>query len=71
MADRLDITDAADGAWEQAVQREGVIRRLTNQPRISRSDFLAACRELGVKRSRLYELIRAYKARPLTGRVAV
>ncbi|WP_299682825.1 transposase family protein [uncultured Roseobacter sp.] len=66
MADRLDITDAADGAWEQAVQREAVIRRLTNQQRISRADFLAACRELGVKRSRLYELIRAYKARPLT-----
>lgn len=66
MADRLDITDAADGAWEQAVQREAVLRRLTEQPRISRADFLAACRELGVKRSRLYELIRAYKARPLT-----
>lgn len=51
MVDRLDITAAADGAWEQAVQREAVIRRLTNQKRISRSDFLAACRELAVKRS--------------------
>ncbi len=66
MAEHLDITDAADGAWEQAVQREAVIRRLTEQPRISRSDFLAACRELGVKPSRLYELIRAYKVQPLT-----
>lgn len=66
MVDRLDITAAADGAWEQAVQREVVIRRLSNQQRMSRADFLAACQELGVKRSRLYELIKAYKARPLT-----
>jgi putative transposase len=66
MVDRLDITAADDVAWEQAVQREAVIRRLVEASRISRSDFLAACRELGVKRSRLYELIRAYKARPLT-----
>ncbi|WP_300063909.1 Mu transposase C-terminal domain-containing protein [uncultured Roseobacter sp.] len=66
MVDRLDIAAADDDAWEQAVQREAVIRRLTNQPRISRADFLTACQELGVKRSRLYELIRAYKARPLT-----
>jgi len=66
MVDRLDIAAADDDGWEQAVQREAVIRRLTTQQRISRSDFLAACRELGVKRSRLYELIRAYKARPLT-----
>lgn len=66
MVHRLDITAADDDAWEQAVQREAVIRRLTDQQRISRADFLATCRELGVKRSRLYELIRAYKARPLT-----
>ena len=66
MVDRLDIAGADDDAWEQAVQREAVIRRLTNQQRISRAEFLGACRELGVKRSRLYELIRAYKARPLT-----
>ncbi|QBF33348.1 Mu transposase C-terminal domain-containing protein [Thalassococcus sp. S3] len=66
MVDRLDIAVADDDAWEQAVQREAISRRLTDQQRISRSDFLAACRELGVKRSRPYELIRVYKARPLT-----
>lgn len=47
MFDRLDIAAADDDAWEQAVQREAVIRQLTNRQRISRSDFLAVCRELG------------------------
>ncbi|WP_231886316.1 MULTISPECIES: Mu transposase C-terminal domain-containing protein [unclassified Sulfitobacter] len=32
----------------------------------NRREFLSACRELGLKRSRLYDLIRAYKARPIT-----
>ncbi|WFU07426.1 Mu transposase C-terminal domain-containing protein (plasmid) [Rhizobium sp. CB3171] len=34
--------------------------------RPSRSDFLRACRELGLRRTRLYELIRAYREHPLT-----
>ena len=66
MADRSDIIAAEDGAWDQAVEREAVVRRLAEQPRIRRADFLAACRDLGIKRSRLYQLIGAYKARPLT-----
>lgn len=66
MVDRSDIIAAGDEAWEQAVEREAVVRRLAEQARIPRADFLVACRDLGIKRSRLYQLIRAYKARPLT-----
>ncbi|GAW37408.1 transposon Tn7 transposition protein TnsB [Roseovarius sp. A-2] len=66
MVDRSDINAVDDAAWEQAVAREAVVRRLAEQPRIARAEFLKACRELGVKRSRLYQLIQAYKARPLT-----
>lgn len=66
MADRSDIIAAEDEAWEQAVERESVVRRLAEQPRVVRADFLAACRDLGIKRSRLYQLIGAYQARPLT-----
>jgi len=69
MMDRSDINAFDDTAWEQAVAREAVIRRLASQDRPDRPDraeFLLACRELGLKRSRLYELIRAYKARPIT-----
>ncbi len=66
MMDRSDINAFDDTAWEQAVAREAVIRRLASQDRPDRAEFLSACRELGLKRSRLYELIRAYKARPIT-----
>ncbi len=66
MADRSDINVVGDTAWEQAVVREAVIRRLATNARPGRAEFLLACRELGLKRSRLYELIRAYKARPIT-----
>ena len=66
MVDRSDIIAAEDEAWDQAVEREAVVRRLAAQPRIRRAEFLSACRVLGIKRSRLYQLIRAYKARPLT-----
>ena len=66
MTDRSDIVAADDEAWEQAVAREAVVRELAEQPRIASAEFLKACRELGVKRSRLYQLIQAYRTRPLT-----
>lgn len=55
-----------DAAWDEAVAREAVIRRLASLDCPSRSDFLRACHELGLKRTRLYELIRAYRERPVT-----
>lgn len=66
MVDRSDINAVDDAAWEQAVAREGVIRRLASMAKPDRREFLSACRELGLKRSRLYDLIKAYKARPIT-----
>ncbi|WP_054006408.1 Mu transposase C-terminal domain-containing protein [Cypionkella psychrotolerans] len=66
MVDRSDINAVDDTAWEQAVVREGVIRRLANMASPDRVEFLSACRQLGLKRSRLYELIKAYRARPIT-----
>ena len=66
MMNKSDIVTADDEAWERAVAREAVVRQLAERPRIARAEFLKACRELGVKRSRLYQLIQAYKARPLT-----
>jgi len=65
MVDRSDINAVDDAAWEQAVAREAVIRRLASKTPPNRAEFLKACRDLGLKRSRLYELIAAYKARPL------
>ena len=64
-SDRSDINAVDDAAWEQAVAREAVIRRLASKTPPNRAEFLKACRDLGLKRSRLYELISAYKARPV------
>ena len=66
MVDRSDINAVDDAAWEQAVAREAVIRGLACMATPNRSEFLFACRQLGLKRSRLYDLINAYKARPIT-----
>ncbi|WP_292502563.1 Mu transposase C-terminal domain-containing protein [Mesorhizobium sp.] len=43
-----------------------MIRKLASLDRPSRSEFLRACRELGLKRTRLYELLRAYREHPVT-----
>jgi putative transposase len=61
--DRETVDDAA---WNEAVAREIVIRELVSLERPSRIDFFRASRELGLKRSRLYQLIRAYRDRPVT-----
>jgi len=66
MVDRSDINAVDDTTWEKAVAREAVIRRLASMANPDRREFLVACRQLGLKRSRLYELIKAYKARPIT-----
>jgi putative transposase len=42
MVDRSDINAADDAAWEQAVAREAVIRRLVSTIRPNRAGFLSA-----------------------------
>tara|TARA_R110000796_G_scaffold185461_1_gene302312 strand:+ start:758 stop:2410 length:1653 start_codon:yes stop_codon:yes gene_type:complete len=69
--DRPDRDALNDLIWDEAVEREAVIRRLLAGDRMQRGDFYRACRDLGVKRSRLYELIRVYKAHPVTSSLVV
>src|SRR5271163_3671261 len=66
MADARNITTVDEAAWNEAVARATVLRRLAGQERLSRADILEACRELGVRRARLYQLLRAYRTRPVT-----
>jgi len=66
MADARDIATVDEAAWNEAVARATVLRRLAGQERLSRAVVLEACRELGVKRARLYQLLRAYRTRPVT-----
>lgn len=66
MVDARDITAVHEAAWSEAVARANVLRRLVGQERLSRAVVLEACQELGVRRARLYQLLRAYKTRPVT-----
>ena len=42
MVDRADINAVDDAAWEQAVAREAVIRRLASKAAPNRAEFLKA-----------------------------
>lgn len=66
MVHGLDRDTVDDAAWGEAVAREIVIRELVSLKRSNRADFFRAGRELGLKRSRLYQLIRAYRDNPVT-----
>jgi putative transposase len=63
----LDIDDAK---WQDAVAREAVIRPLASKPRLSPVDVAAACRILGLRRSRFYTLIEQYRTAPVTSSLA-
>ena len=49
MADACDITTVDEAAWNEAVARELVLRRLAGQERLNRAEVVQACRELGVQ----------------------
>ena len=56
---------ATEVAWTKAVTREVLIRPLAAAKRIPAVGLALVCRELGLKRSRLYELIALYRAAPV------
>jgi putative transposase len=61
-----DRSRVDDAAWNEAVARETVIRRLVAIDRPIGSDFQRACHDLGIKRTRRYELVKVYQERPVT-----
>ena len=65
--DKLDVDDVS---WAEAVAREPVIRSLTSGSRLAKADVAAACRVLGLSRSRLYALIERYRNAPVTSSLA-
>jgi len=67
----LDKSAVEDAAWEQAMEREAVIRALASSDPPSRVEVLRACRRLGLKRARIYQLLQAYRARPVTSSLLV
>jgi putative transposase len=67
----LDKSSVDAAAWKEAVAREAVIRALVSSDQPSRVEILRACRQLGLKRARLYQLLKAYRARPVTSSLLV
>jgi putative transposase len=65
MVKRSDKLTSSEAAWTKAVTREMLIRPLAAASRIPAAKFARACRELNLKRSRLYELIVAYRTAPM------
>lgn len=60
------LTRADSNAWRIACNREPVIRALTEMPRITRQAIVEVSSELGLSRSRIYELIARYREAPVT-----
>ncbi len=65
MTKRPDKLSASEAAWTKAVTREALIRPLAAASRIPALKFARVCRELDLRRSRLYELIALYRAAPV------
>src|SRR5271166_162906 len=60
------FVEASEAAWAEAVRREGAIRPLASAPRQGKARITAAARDLGLSAPRIYSLIRAFRARPVT-----
>ena len=57
---------ASDTEWGLALEREAVIRPLTEQERLSTAAVEEATARLRVSRSVFYDLVRRYRRRPQT-----
>lgn len=65
MRRKPDKVTATEAAWTKAVLREALIRPLAAAKRIPAARLARASRDLGLKRTRLYELIALYRAAPV------
>ena len=71
MGQELDKSSVDAAVWKEAVAREAVIRALASSDQPNRAEVLRACRQLGLKRARLYQLLKAYRVRPVTSSLLV
>jgi putative transposase len=60
------LTRADNDAWRIACEREPIIRALVALPTLSRTTTLSACAELGMSRTRIFELVARYRRVPVT-----
>ena len=66
MRSAIDKYEARPDDWEKAVARERVLRRLAVCERNTPIEIATACQELGVRRARLYQLLKRYRMDPVT-----
>lgn len=59
-----------DAAWAEAVRRELVIRPLAAEPRLGKAAIATAARQLGLRATQVYSLVRAFRANPVTASLA-
>lgn len=59
------IDGIPDGKWAEAVRRERTIRPLAAARRSDPAAVTAAARDLGLSRSQIYRLVRAYREKPV------
>lgn len=67
---RTALSDIPEESWDLAVGREPTIRRLAERRTIQREELSRAADELGIKRSRILDLVRAYRAEGTTASIA-
>jgi putative transposase len=53
-------------AWQKAVAREAVIRPIAFEKKLSAAERFAACRQLGLKPTRFYQLLAQFRRKPVT-----
>lgn len=66
MAQAPHRTRISDTAWQKAVAREVVIRPIAFEKKLSGPERSAACRELGLKPTRFYQLLAQFRRKPVT-----
>lgn len=66
MAQTPDRMLVREAAWQKAVNREAVIRPIAFEKKLTAPDRFAACRELGLKPTRFYQLLAQFRRKPVT-----
>jgi putative transposase len=61
-----DRTLSSETAWQRAVAREAVIRPIASVKKLTAPEKFAACRQLGLKPTRFYQLLAQFRRKPVT-----
>ncbi len=60
------LLSVSDASWTEAARREAVLRPLSVVPRLGRPAVEAAARALALSPPRIYDLLRSFRANPVT-----